>query len=247
MLVHSNQAPSARDGPLTPETHITADRAYALWAETYDRVPNPLLTLEERYLAPMLPSLDNRTVLDLGCGTGRLLNLLSSSSVASYLGVDLSSAMLKQTAPKLRIPGYLLRADCLNLPLRSHIADVVIGSFLLGYIKVGEFAAEVARISKGATDLFLSEFHPEALALGWKRSFRSQDQVIELPTHRCAPQDVERAFQLHGFELVCKVEPSFGEPEREIFVTAGKSRFFESSRGVPAIFVCHLRRTHRGA
>jgi ubiquinone/menaquinone biosynthesis C-methylase UbiE len=242
----SNHAPDAREVPnLISEKQLTVDQAYTLWAETYDNVPNPLLALEERCLAPMLPSLDDKTVLDLGCGTGRLLKLLSSSAAAWYLGVDMSSAMLRRSAPKLHIPGCLLRADCVNLPLSSHIADVVIGSFLLGYINVRDLAAEIARVSRGATDLFLSEFHPEACALGWKRSFRSGAQVIELPTNRCAPQDVEQAFRLHGFDLARKVEPSFGEPEREIFVTAGKSGVFEASSGTPAIFICHLRRTDR--
>lgn len=244
-LGDSNPVRDPQGAPtLVSEKQLTVDQAYTLWADTYDRVPNPLLALEERYLAPMLPSLDDKTVLDLGCGTGRLLNLLSSSAVERYLGIDLSAAMLRRTARKLRIHGHLLRADCLNLPLCSHIANVIIGSFLLGYINVRDLAAEIARVSRGATDLLLSEFHPEARALGWKRSFRSRDQVIELPTNHCSPHDVERAFCLCGFDLVHKVEPSFGEPEREMFVSAGKRKVFESSSGIPAIFICHFRRAH---
>jgi ubiquinone/menaquinone biosynthesis C-methylase UbiE len=237
----------SRDRLLAERTRLTVDQAYALWSETYDSVANPLLTLEERYLWPILPSLAGKTVLDLGCGTGRLLNRLSSSGPGRYLGVDLSAAMLARAAKKLRIPGHLLRADCIELPLRSHCADVLFCSFLLGYVNLADLAAEIARVSKVDTDLYLSEFHPDSRSLDWKRSFRSGDQVIELPANYCSLPDVEHTFSLHGFDLVQMVEPGFGEPEREIFGAHGKSHVFESSRGTRAIFICHLRRRSRAA
>src|SRR5690606_22097258 len=50
--------------------------AHALWAETYDRSPNPLLALEERLLPPLLPDLRGLTALDAACGAGRWLGRL---------------------------------------------------------------------------------------------------------------------------------------------------------------------------
>jgi malonyl-CoA O-methyltransferase len=245
-LANSDPVGDSRDQLLVaPQTQLTVQEAYALWADTYDNMANPLLALEERYLAPMLPSLATKTVLDLGCGTGRLLRQLSSSTTSWYLGVDMSSAMLGQAAKRLCIPGHLIEADCLKLPLRSQSADVVIGSFLLGYVNLWELAAEVARVSKGNTDLYLSEFHPDSRSRGWKRSFRSGDQIIELPADQYSPQDVEYTFRLHEFDLVQMTEPSFGEPERNIFLANNKSHVFESCRGTRAIFICHLRRSSR--
>jgi ubiquinone/menaquinone biosynthesis C-methylase UbiE len=229
----------------TAQPRVTVRQAYELWAETYDSVPNPLLSLEERYLWPMLPSLDAKTILDLGCGTGRLLPRLVASPTGLYLGCDLSSAMLRRAAKKLRVPGHLLQADCLELPLRSETADVVICSFLLGYVSTRELAAEMARVSKYTADLYLSEFHPDSRSLGWKRSFRSGDRVIELPTNRYSPQDVEGIFSLQGFDLVQMTEPGFGEPEREILLAHDKGHVFESCRGTRAIFICHFRRRSR--
>jgi ubiquinone/menaquinone biosynthesis C-methylase UbiE len=233
--------------PAERKARLTVNQAYTLWSETYDSVANPLLTLEERYLLPMLSSLTGRTVLDLGCGTGRLLNYLSSSGTGQYLGVDLSSAMLARAAKKLHIRGHLLRADCVQLPLRSRCADVLFCSFLLGYVNLLDLAAEIARVSKVDTDLYLSEFHPDSRSLGWKRSFRSGDQLIELPANYCSLPDVEHTFGLHGFDLVQRAEPSFGEPERKIFEAHNKSDVFESSFGTSAIFICHLRRSRRVA
>jgi ubiquinone/menaquinone biosynthesis C-methylase UbiE len=239
----SNHAGNSRDDPVAmPQMQLTVDQAYALWAETYDTVTNPLLALEERYLGPMLPSLHHKTVLDLGCGTGRLLGLLASSPTARYIGVDMSSAMLARARGKLRNPGHLLQADCLRLPLRSGVADVTICSFVLGYVNGRDLAAEIARVSKDSADLYLSEFHPDALSLGWKRSFRCDDQVIELPTHPSSLQDVASAFRMHGFLLARGAEPGFDEPERKMFVANKKDHVYQASRGTPAIFIFHLRR-----
>jgi ubiquinone/menaquinone biosynthesis C-methylase UbiE len=240
-LVDSNCVVDSQSG--SHAAHLTVTEAYALWAETYDSFANPLLSLEERYLAPMLPSLEDKTILDLGCGTGRLLDRWSSSSTGRYVGIDMSSAMLGRAAKKLRVPGQLIQADCNQLPLRTASAEVVICSFLLGYVDLRQIAREIARVSKNPANVYLSEFHPDAQSRGWRRSFRHGDRVIELPADYCSPQRVESTFRLHGFDLIQMAEPSFGEPERQVFLANNKSHVCESSRGTRAIFVCHLRRS----
>ncbi len=75
------------------------------WAEVYDTQPNPLLSLEQRVLGPMLPDVRGLDVLDAGCGTGRWLHQFVDLSPRSLLGVDISPAMLLlagyQTGPEL--------------------------------------------------------------------------------------------------------------------------------------------------
>jgi ubiquinone/menaquinone biosynthesis C-methylase UbiE len=155
--------------------------------------------------------------------------------------------MLARAAGKLRASRHLLQADCLNLPLRSESADIVIGSFLLGYVDLVLFAAEVARVSRPGAEVYLSEFHPDGLALGWKRQFRAGDQLIELQTCACSPEEVERVFSGHGFDIAQRVEPIFGQEEYEIFVANGKQDLFESIGSTRAIFICHLTRASHGA
>src|ERR1700751_5355241 len=71
---------------------------FSAWADIYDRQQNPLLTLEERYLLRLLPNLQGRDVLDIGCGTGRWLVQLSRLKPRSLHGVDPSPKMLSQAA-----------------------------------------------------------------------------------------------------------------------------------------------------
>lgn len=155
--------------------------------------------------------------------------------------------MLARAAGKLRASDHLLQADCLNLPLRSESADIVIASFLLGYVALAPFARELARVSRLGTELYLSEFHPDGLALGWKRQFRSGDRLIEVETRACSPDEVEREFGRYGFRTAQRVEPVFGQKEYDIFVANRKQDLFESIRSTRAIFICHLRRVSDGA
>ena len=71
------------------------------WADVYDGQPNPLLSLEQRLLGPMLADVRGLDILDAGCGTGRWLEQLAERSPRSLLGVDTSPAMLKVAASKL--------------------------------------------------------------------------------------------------------------------------------------------------
>jgi hypothetical protein len=73
--------PPASDAP----AWVPVKQAYERWAPTYDQSPNPLLSLEERKLAALIPGLRGKRLLDLawhrevdrealvpgnGCGSG---------------------------------------------------------------------------------------------------------------------------------------------------------------------------------
>ena len=233
-----NDRPTFRgDGPIPP---LGVRQAYALWADEYDRTPNPVLALEKRCLDAMLPPVAGKVVADLGCGTGRWLDRLSSAS--TYLGVDASHEMLRRARPAPGRRSYLMQADAGALPLRSHSVDVVLASFLVGYMSPAALAGEVARISRDA-DVYISDFHPEAYANGWKRNVRLAGRTIELQAREVSANDIAAAFRPHGFAPEKMTEHSFDEPERAIFAACGKAESFDSLRRVRALFICHLKRS----
>ena len=75
--------------------------AYRLWAPEYDITANPLLSLEQRCLEPMINAAAGCDVVDLGCGTGRWLTKLVNIGVRTATGIDASKDMLEQAASKL--------------------------------------------------------------------------------------------------------------------------------------------------
>src|SRR5438445_5496681 len=127
--VHNITAPS-----ISPD-RVSVVEGYERWAPTYDHTPNPLLNLEGRTLAALLPKLGGKRVLDLACGTGRWLERILVQGADLAVGTDLSTAMLRAAGGKRSIEGRLVRADCLNLPFRSAVFDLVICSFALGHLQ----------------------------------------------------------------------------------------------------------------
>ncbi len=215
---------------------------YALWAATYDHEPNPLLALEERVLEPRLPDVRGRTLLDVGCGTGRWLIRLRRRGAHWGVGIDLSGEMLRCAASKCPRGAWLARADALALPLRPKTIDLIICSFTLGHIgNLSRLAKELARVARKGADVYLSGLHPEARAQGWRCAFRHRAETVEIPEFQQPLEMAPRFFSAEGFEFTGLLEPHFGNEERPIFVSAGKAGQFESATTVPAIFICHFR------
>src|SRR5271157_5326271 len=99
--------------------HVSARAGYALWAETWDTTPSPIVALEERALLPWILRLRPRRAVDVGCGTGRWTTRLSA------IGVDASLAMLGVAASKPGLRGRLAVGDATGLPIASGAADLV--------------------------------------------------------------------------------------------------------------------------
>jgi ubiquinone/menaquinone biosynthesis C-methylase UbiE len=83
---------------------------------------------QDKKHAKVLDLLGNKkfdVIVDVGCGTGKLLELISQRSQLG-LGIDLSIHMLNKA--KLRTTNasvQLVRADASHLPLQDHTADGV--------------------------------------------------------------------------------------------------------------------------
>ena len=213
--------------------------AHALWAPTYDRDPNPLLSLEEQIVELLLPAADGLMVLDVACGTGRWLENLVRRGAGSAVGIDLSSEMLRQASHKPALATRLIEADCLAMPVRSASADFAIASFCLGYVaEVRNFARELARVVRQRGQVVISDFHPSAHARGWTRSFRHDDTVIEISSFHRPLSRIIRDFESEGFELRVCLEPRFGEADKPLFEQCGRADLFSKVVGHAALFVC---------
>ena len=212
--------------------------AYALWAQTYDRDPNPLLALEERELLPLLPSLEGAFVLDVACGTGRWLNLLLARGARHGVGFDFSLEMLAQAQRKNPLRKSLVSADCTAIPIAAKVADLAICSFAASYVAdLSLLGAELARVLRKGGRLILSDLHPSGLERGWRRTFRHDGEVAEIANFKFSIDQLCSTFQEHGFKLETMISPTFGEAERPIFRRCGKEDLFERSQSGPAILV----------
>jgi ubiquinone/menaquinone biosynthesis C-methylase UbiE len=225
---------------------VSAAEGYERWAPTYDEAPNPLLAREERYLAPLLPSLNGKNVLDLACGTGRWLEMLFARGASSGIGIDVSSAMLQVARHKAAIRGRLARADCVQLPFRASTFDFAICSFALSHIRdLRATVSELARVTNPNADVFVSDLHAEAYCLGWRTGFRDEHRAVQIEVHPRTAHEIIEVFHSVGFECTTHVSLCLQEPERSAFNRAGKADIFAKACKIPAVLVCQFRRARK--
>jgi ubiquinone/menaquinone biosynthesis C-methylase UbiE len=224
---------------------LSVTAGYERWAQTYDDSHNPLLALEQRRIASMLPDLAGKRVLDVACGTGRWFHLLAARGAAQLIGADISRAMLRIADTKVNLSLALIQADCAAIPLKDHELDFAICSFAAGHISnLDGFAAECSRVLRAGAELFISDLHPDAYSAGWRTGFRDHLGSAEIQTFARSCDDVVNTFRSNRFRCIGTYGFGFDELERPIFVAAGKERFFATASELRAVLVCRFRRMH---
>lgn len=111
---------------------ISVERAlrYDLWYET--PLGRGALSREREELVRLLPKYYN-VVLEVGCGTGRFLQILGEGARALCVGLDRSPSMLKVAS--WRVKGCrLVAGDALRLPFGADSFDVVAMLFVLEFL-----------------------------------------------------------------------------------------------------------------
>lgn len=221
---------------------LTAIEGHRIWAAGYDDGLNPLLALETRVLLQKLTALAGSRFLDVACGTGRWMRLAQQHG-AQVLGVDFCPEMLLEAARKPGLAGRLSIGDASRLPVAGGAADLTLCSFALGYLASPlQAIAEMARVTRKGARVIVTDLHPSALAAGWTRSFRAGGQVYEMDHHPHPIADWEAAAEAAGLALDWRLEAGFAEPERAIFVQAGKDSSFEELSRIPAVLaMCWLK------
>ncbi len=217
---------------------------HSAWAASYDEQPNPIVALQERILRPLLPDTPGKTVLDLGCGTGRTLRLWQQTKPRHLIGADFSREMLANSRSSTDL---LIECDCCALPLRDSSVDVASCCLTLGYIPdLSSLARELSRLMKPEGLLFLSELHPETTTrFGWRRGFSTATEKVTIQSRAVPISEVLEIFSEAGFEADIFLEPTFREPERKIFASCGRIRDFDRFLSSPALYILRLRRTNR--
>lgn len=76
-------------------------------------------------VARRLRNTEYQSLLDIGCGTGYLIDILQKQKNALYCGLDLSPEMLKMAKQKLPQSVYLTEGSADSLPYEDNSFDVV--------------------------------------------------------------------------------------------------------------------------
>ena len=149
---------------------VRADRAAsaAAWFETHAGEWDAIRSLHvadsevEAAIAEVLGDAPLGTLIDIGTGTGRMLELFGGRAQAA-LGIDRSSEMLRLARAKLAGAANteLRQADLYALPMADGAADVAILHHVLHFAQQpGAAIAEAARVLGAGGRLLIADFAP---------------------------------------------------------------------------------------
>ena len=151
-------------------------KGYDLWAETYDRTPNPLVALDRRYAVSHLSPKPGERVLNAGCGTGANLRSIVRAGATS-VGLDFSIGML-HTAQRAAPGAMLAQADLNNeFPLKRTAFDALLCSLVSEHLtNLSTFFTETFAVLKRGGRFVFSAFHPQIALAGVEANFE-QDGI----------------------------------------------------------------------
>ncbi|ENM5731876.1 class I SAM-dependent methyltransferase [Vibrio mimicus] len=225
---------------------------YDKWASSYSNKPiNPLMKSEHAIINNMLQTLClNRTVLDAGCGCGRVSNLCLAYGASKVHAFDLSCGMVS-ACKKLNTDSRLevKKGDLLKVPYEAEAFDLYVSSLAVGHINnLDLFLSEAHRVLKVRGDLVVSDFHPSRYLAGFKRGMRSQDTYYELEHFVHSVSEWIKTLQDNNFDLLSIFEGfldrkyyDFELYKDEPDVNNNKEKF-DLAFKLPSVWVIHARK-----
>jgi malonyl-CoA O-methyltransferase len=174
-----------------------------------------------------------RRLLDVGCGIARRLAQARESGVALAVGVDLTPRMLAEA----REGELLAAADVRALPVADESFDVVWCRLVLGHLADLDAAyAELARVCACGGRVVVTDFHPDAVEAGHRRTFRDDRGVErEIEHHVHTPRAHRRAAARAGLTLVQRFDRAVGETVRGFYERAGRLDAYEQQCGLAVV------------
>jgi SAM-dependent methyltransferase len=165
--------------------------AYRLWAPTY-AAETATSFLDEELAQDMLRGLPQAHLLDAGCGIGRRIQ-----AVPTAVGIDLSPEMLAEGTTHNVVVG-----DIQEMPFESNRFDMVWCRLVLGHLSDPLRAyREIFRVSMPGGYVFVTDFHPDAIAAGHRRTLTDEVGIVHGIEHYVHINHVELATEA-GLELI---------------------------------------------
>jgi len=219
---------------------LTPIEAYDRWAATYDAQPdNVVFALESALFSDLLAriAIRGKTVVDIGCGTGRHWQEILSMAPAELIGVDPSPRMLEQLKAHYPAAQVLCaQGDRLD-GMTDASCDVVVSTLALAHIANATRAIrEWTRVLRQGSALLLTDFHPAAIRAGMKRTFVVSGETIDIE-HYATDLDRLREIALQcGLTPVLTAERVIDEAVRPFYERARYLKAYDRNKGLPLVF-----------
>jgi ubiquinone/menaquinone biosynthesis C-methylase UbiE len=229
-----------------PEKRVDSVGGYDLWAQNYDLQPgNLMLDMDEAIFSELFNEIDakSKNIADIGCGTGRHWTKILLKQPAKLTGFDVSLGMLNRLKEKFPDAD----AHHINNNLLSEIpdssVDIIISTLTIAHIEdVNEALHAWCRILKQTGDIIITDFHPNALAFGAKRTFNHHKTSISIQNYVHYVSEIQDILFQHHFRIVNKIEERINESVKHYYAAKNALHVYEKFKDMPIIYGIHLKR-----
>ncbi|MBI4852268.1 MAG: class I SAM-dependent methyltransferase [Acidobacteria bacterium] len=161
---------------------MNVEQSYNTWSETYDRDQNYTRDLDEIVTKKTLKDLCFKSILEIGCGTGKNTPLLSEIG-EKVQALDLSEGMISKAKEKLKLDNvsFSVANIMTSWPCESKSVDLIVCNLVLEHIEDLSFIfSEASRILVKGGYFFICEFHPFRQYQGKKANFEQNQEVTQI-------------------------------------------------------------------
>lgn len=170
---------------------------YDLYASSYDENLMYLNSFEKGSLEKLLGSIKGKRVLDIGCGTGRIIQMLRDAG-AKIVALDISEEMIKAVGQKFPSVECVV-GDSDEMPFEDESFDLVLGLFWI--VHLGDLRAsfdEVYRVLKKGGRFILSNINQRKAP---KLKIKSGEKIV-IESYYHMPKKVVEALEYSYFDVV---------------------------------------------
>jgi len=221
-------------------------KAYDLWSRLYDDQPgNLMLGLDEILVRDFFQQIKikDKIIADIGCGTGRHWPKIFEKHPRQLTGFDVSEGMLEKLTQKFRdAKAYCIQNDKIT-ELDNNSCDIIISTLTIAHIQNLQRAfSEWNRILKPGSDILITDYHPEALAKGGKRTFKHEGKTISVRNYiHPVGEVVAIAAQLH-WKINRLTEIIIDDEMKPWYEKQDALNVFEKFKGTLIIYGVHLKK-----
>ena len=179
------------------------EEAYTDWSTTYDFDRNLTRDLDEIVARQELANLRCKSILEIGCGTGKNTALLADIG-DQVLALDFSAGMIEKAKTKVARANVTFRiADITQRwPSDDESSDLISCNLVLEHIEdLSHIFSEAARVLINGGRFFVCELHPFRQYRGTQARFQRAQDTTHIAAFVHHISDFTNAATVNGLSL----------------------------------------------
>jgi malonyl-CoA O-methyltransferase len=187
---------------------VKVQEAYTDWSATYDQDRNLTRDLDQSVTRKTLENLRCKSILEIGCGTGKNTALLARIG-ERVSALDFSAGMIEKAREKSSFANVTFQvADITERwPCEDQSVDLIVCNLVLEHVRDLSFIfAEALRTLIDGGHVFICELHPFRQYLGTQPKFQRDLQTTEIPAFVHHLSDFIDTAACHKLSLVSMKE-----------------------------------------